>query len=59
MKHHLLAHGTPWVSRLKETAQIRSDRERSGLDENAVREIGLEHGLVDIKVVAIDEHGRG
>jgi hypothetical protein len=38
-----------WVSWPKRAAKVPTD-----LDENIVREIGLAHGLVDVKVAAID-----
>ena len=42
--------GTLWISWPKKTAKIETD-----LTDNVVREIGLRHGLVDIKVCAVDE----
>ena len=42
--------GTLWVSWPKGTSGMQTD-----LNENVVREIGLKHGLVDVKVAAIDE----
>lgn len=32
---------------------------KASLDENIIREIGLSHGLVDVKVIAIDEEWSG
>ena len=46
----LATDGCLWVSWPK-----RSSRVRSELNENVVRDIGLKNGLVDVKVVAIDE----
>ena len=42
--------GMLWVSWPKKTSGVASD-----LDENLVRNIGLEAGLVDVKVCAVDE----
>jgi hypothetical protein len=42
--------GGLWVSWPKKSSGVKTD-----LDENAVRAIGLEAGLVDVKVCAIDE----
>ena len=42
--------GMLWVSWPKKSSGVSSD-----LDENIVREIGLEKGMVDIKVCAVDE----
>ncbi len=38
-----------WISWIKKSTKIPTD-----LDENVVREIGLAHGLVDVKVAAVD-----
>jgi hypothetical protein len=46
--------GMLWVSWPKRAAKIATD-----LDENAVREIGLRHGLVDVKVCAVDAEWSG
>jgi hypothetical protein len=46
-----LAHaGTLWISWPKGSAKVKTD-----VNENFVREIGLDHGLVDVKVCAVDE----
>ncbi len=37
----------------------RASRKPTDLDENIVRDIGLDHGLVDVKVCAIDETWSG
>lgn len=50
LKTHLDLNGMPWVSRAKKAARLDTD-----LDENIVRAIGLENGLVDVKVAAVDE----
>jgi hypothetical protein len=42
--------GMLWVSWPKKSSGVKSD-----LDENVVREIGLEAGLVDVKVCAVTE----
>ena len=42
--------GTLWVSWPKQSSGVETD-----LNENVVREIGLGHGLVDVKVCAVDE----
>jgi hypothetical protein len=42
--------GMMWVSWPKKSSGVASD-----LDENVVRQIGLEVGLVDVKVCAVDE----
>jgi hypothetical protein len=41
--------GVLWISWPKKTSGVRTD-----LDENVVRDLGLEQGLVDVKVCAID-----
>jgi hypothetical protein len=46
--------GGLWVSWPKKSSGVKTD-----LDENAVRAIGLEHGLVDVKVCAVDETWSG
>jgi hypothetical protein len=46
----LIDEGTLWISWPKRTSGVETD-----LDENVVREIGLGHGLVDVKVCAVDE----
>ena len=42
--------GTLWISWPKKASGVATD-----LTENIVREIGLGHGLVDVKVCAVDE----
>lgn len=49
LKQALAQNGKLWISWPKRVAKIPTD-----LDENLVRAIGLNHGLVDIKVAAID-----
>ncbi len=50
MKPKLAAGGMLWASWPKKAAKVPTD-----LDENAVRRIGLDQGLVDVKVAAVDE----
>ncbi len=54
LKKALGAHGALWISWPKGSSKVPTD-----LDENVVREIGLRHGLVDIKVCAVDETWSG
>jgi hypothetical protein len=42
--------GALWISWPKQTSGVETD-----LNENVVRELGLGHGLVDVKVAAIDD----
>jgi len=46
--------GTLWVSWPKGSSKVTTD-----LNENIVREVGLDNGLVDVKVAAIDETWSG
>ncbi len=50
LKRALAQNGMLWISWPKGSAKVPTD-----LNENIVREIGLKHGLVDIKVCAVDE----
>jgi hypothetical protein len=50
LKGALSESGALWISWPKKAAKIQTD-----LTDNVVREIGLRHGLVDIKVCAVDE----
>ena len=50
MKPKLAAGGMLWASWPKKAAKVPTD-----LDENVVRRIGLDQGLVDVKVAAVDE----
>ena len=50
LKKALAQSGALWISWPKRAAKIETD-----LTDNVVREIGLRHGLVDIKVCAVDE----
>src|SRR3989304_3090743 len=53
-KQRIKPDGMLWVSWPKQTSGLKSD-----LNENTVREIGLAHGLVDVKVAAIDQDWAG
>lgn len=46
--------GSLWISWPKRTSKVKSD-----LNENIVRELGLQLGLVDVKVAAVDETWSG
>lgn len=50
LKKALSQSGALWISWPKRAAKMDTD-----LTDNAVRKIGLRHGLVDIKVCAVDE----
>ncbi|HLY62696.1 MAG TPA: DUF3052 domain-containing protein [Terriglobia bacterium] len=50
LKTALATDGMLWISWPKKASRMATD-----LDENLVREIGLQHGLVDIKVCAVDD----
>jgi hypothetical protein len=50
----LKSNGMLWIGWPKKAAKMATD-----LDENVVRAIGLEAGLVDVKVCAIDESWSG
>ena len=52
---HLVDRGALWVSWPKGSSKMFS----KGLNENAIRDIGLTTGLVDVKVCAIDEDWSG
>jgi len=54
LKQALASDGMLWVSWPKKAAKVETD-----LDGNSVREIGLAHGLVDVKVCAVDETWSG
>lgn len=54
LKCALAQDGMLWISWPKGASKIPTD-----LNENIVREIGLAHGLVDIKVCAVDESWSG
>ncbi len=46
--------GAIWISWPKRSSGIATD-----LDENVIREVGLASGLVDVKVIAVDETWSG
>ena len=50
LKEALATNGLFWISWPKKAAKVETD-----LDENVVRDIGLQNGLVDVKVCAVDE----
>ena len=50
----LATNGTLWISWPKKSSPL-----AKGLDENGVRRIGLAHGLVDVKVCAVDDDWSG
>jgi hypothetical protein len=50
LKKALKPNGTLWISWPKKAAKMTTD-----LTEDVVRNIGLEHGLVDVKVCAVDD----
>ncbi len=49
LKLTLTEAGSLWISWPKKASKVTTD-----LDENVIREIGLAHGLVDVKVAAVD-----
>ena len=53
-KKQLAYNGALWVSWPKGSSGVKTD-----LNENVVREIGLEQGLVDVKICAVDETWSG
>jgi len=50
LKKALTQDGILWISWPKGTSKIKTD-----VNENIAREIGLENGLVDVKVCAVDD----
>lgn len=54
LKLALAEAGMLWVSWPKRASSVPTD-----LNENIIRDIGLEHGLVDVKVAAVDETWSG
>lgn len=54
LKKQLDQKGCIWISWPKKTSGVKTD-----LDENVVRSIGLEAGIVDVKVCAVDETWSG
>ncbi len=54
MKEALAKNGMLWVSWPKAASKVSTD-----LSDNAVREIGLANGLVDVKIAAVDQTWSG
>jgi hypothetical protein len=54
LKPCLVPDGMFWISWPKGSSEVETD-----LNENVIREIGLENGLVDVKVCAVDETWSG
>lgn len=54
LKQALAYDGLLWISWPKKSSGLATD-----LNENRIREMGLAHGLVDVKVAAIDERWSG
>ncbi|HCM78054.1 MAG TPA: DUF3052 domain-containing protein [Cytophagales bacterium] len=54
LKQELKKDGMLWVSWPKKASKVPSD-----LDETIIRQFGLAHGLVDVKVCAVDETWSG
>jgi len=54
LKAALAPAGALWISWPKRAARIPTD-----LWENRIRDLGLRHGLVDVKVCAVDENWSG
>lgn len=50
LKEALAPDGMLWISWPKRASKVTTD-----LDENVIRATGLAHGLVDVKVAAVDE----
>jgi len=50
LKEALAINGLFWISWPKKAAKVATD-----LDGNVIRDIGLQNGLVDVKVCAVDE----
>ena len=54
LKNQIYKNGTIWISWPKKTSNTATD-----VDENKVRDLALEIGLVDVKVCAVDETWSG
>ena len=50
LRNEIEQNGMIWISWPKKSSKVETD-----VDENAVRNIALKNGLVDVKVAAIDE----
>lgn len=53
-KEHLAKNGMLWVSWIKKSSKLETD-----ISESDVRKLGLEIGLVDIKICAVDQDWSG
>ncbi len=54
IQKRLASQGMLWVSWPKQSSSLKTD-----VNENVIREVALENGLVDVKVCAIDENWSG
>ena len=54
LKEKLKPNGSLWISWPKGRSKVKTD-----VNENVIREIALENGLVDVKVIAINETWSG
>lgn len=54
LKRHLKSTAALWISWPKGSSGKKTD-----LNENVIRNIGLTHGLVDVKVIAVDDTWSG
>jgi hypothetical protein len=54
LKQSIAPNGMLWIAWPKKSSNVPAD-----LDENQIRAIGLQHGLVDVKVCAINETWSG
>ncbi len=54
LKNQITQHGMIWISWPKKASKVKTD-----LDGNVVRRIGLDAGLVDVKVCSINETWSG
>ena len=54
LKKRMLPDGMLWISWPKKASGVATD-----LNENVIRDIGLRHGLVDVKVAAVDDTWSG
>lgn len=59
LKEHLDKAGMLWISWPKALRQTQGKVRITDLNENIIRDIGLSHGLVDVKVIAVDENWSG
>src|SRR5688500_6155162 len=54
LRQEIEEHGMIWISWPKKSSKVETD-----LNENSIRDIALNNGLVDVKVCAIDETWSG